>query len=88
MFGFLCFLHTTANDVAEVLFRNAFVSLAIIRTDTRAATDKLINQAIVYRIARDFLGKPNDRLAKLSGTFFQVERMLVRSVPMRRLVQK
>src|SRR5437588_7270349 len=37
----LRFLYAPTNGIPEVLFRNAFVRFAVIRSDARAASDKL-----------------------------------------------
>ena len=54
MFCFLCLFHATPDGAAKILFRNAFICLAIVRADTRAAANKLINQPVVCRVAWDF----------------------------------
>ena len=52
---FLSFLSAATDYVSEVLLRNSLVRLAIIATNTCAATHQLIDQPVIGRITRNLL---------------------------------
>src|ERR1700724_1667692 len=79
-FRFFCFLYAPPDDTSEVLFRNAFVRFTIIATNTRTATDQLINQSIVCWISRYPFRESNNRFTEPSGALLQIKRMLVFSI--------
>src|SRR6202045_3396831 len=67
MFCFLRFLNAAADGISEILFRDALVCFAIVRANARAAANKLIDQAIICRIARNLPRKSHDCFTECRG---------------------
>ena len=69
---FLGFLATGAYFVSEIPFGNSIIRFAIVRANTGACANQLINQAIIDRVLRYLLRESNYGFAKPSGPLFQV----------------
>ena len=76
VFRLLGFLHAAADDVSEIFFRDAFVRLAVVRPNARAAADELIDQPVSVRAARDFFQETDDSFSETRRALFEIERML------------
>ncbi len=69
---FLGFLAAGAYFVSEVPFGNSIIRFAVVRANTGACTNQLINQAIIDRVLRYLLRESNYGFTEPSRAFFQI----------------
>src|ERR1035437_2639638 len=74
-FGLLRFLFASADYIAKVFLREAFICFAVICTDACPAADKLVDQPVVVRAARNLFQETDDIFSKNRGSLLKVERM-------------
>src|SRR2546425_8093877 len=75
IFRLFCLFDTPADGKPEILFRETFVRLSVIGADARAASYKLINEAVCCGATRNLFRKAHNRLTELGGSLFLIKYM-------------
>src|SRR5437899_649764 len=75
IFRLFCLFDTPADGKPEILFRETFVRLSVIGADARAASYKLINEAVGCGATRNLFRKAHNRLPELCCPLFQIKHM-------------